>query len=30
MQISGSSAIVVGGTGGFGQATVRRLTEAGA
>jgi NAD(P)-dependent dehydrogenase (short-subunit alcohol dehydrogenase family) len=30
MQISGSSAIVVGGTGGLGEATVRRLTAAGA
>ena len=30
MQISGSSAIVVGGTGGFGEATVRRLHGAGA
>jgi NAD(P)-dependent dehydrogenase (short-subunit alcohol dehydrogenase family) len=30
MQISGSSAVVVGGTGGMGQATVRRLHEAGA
>jgi NAD(P)-dependent dehydrogenase (short-subunit alcohol dehydrogenase family) len=30
MQISGSSAVVVGGTGGLGQATVRRLHAAGA
>jgi NAD(P)-dependent dehydrogenase (short-subunit alcohol dehydrogenase family) len=30
MQISGSSAIVIGGTGGFGEATVRRLHGAGA
>lgn len=30
MQISGSSAVVVGGTGGFGEATVRRLHAAGA
>jgi NAD(P)-dependent dehydrogenase (short-subunit alcohol dehydrogenase family) len=30
MQISGSSAIVVGGTGGLGEATVRRLHAAGA
>jgi len=30
MQISGCSAIVVGGTGGLGEATVRRLTAAGA
>ncbi|MGB8505047.1 SDR family NAD(P)-dependent oxidoreductase [Mycobacterium sp.] len=30
MQISGSSAVVVGGTGGFGEATVRRLHGAGA
>ena len=30
MQISGSSAIVVGGTGGFGEATVRCLHGAGA
>ncbi|MGN5236972.1 SDR family oxidoreductase [Rhodococcus sp. SJ-3] len=30
MQISGISAIVVGGTGGLGQATVRRLHEGGA
>ena len=30
MHISGSSAIVVGGTGGFGEATVRRLHGAGA
>ncbi|QHE67573.1 SDR family oxidoreductase [Rhodococcus sp. WAY2] len=30
MQIMGCSAIVVGGTGGLGQATVRRLHEAGA
>ncbi|MBA9005411.1 SDR family NAD(P)-dependent oxidoreductase [Thermomonospora cellulosilytica] len=30
MQISGSSAIVVGGTGGLGEATVRRLRAAGA
>jgi NAD(P)-dependent dehydrogenase (short-subunit alcohol dehydrogenase family) len=30
MQISGSSAVVVGGTGGMGEATVRRLHEAGA
>ncbi|MBO2447640.1 SDR family oxidoreductase [Actinomadura barringtoniae] len=30
MQISGSSAIVVGGAGGLGEATVRRLHEAGA
>lgn len=30
MQISGNSAVVVGGTGGFGEATVRRLHEAGA
>jgi NAD(P)-dependent dehydrogenase (short-subunit alcohol dehydrogenase family) len=30
MQISGSSAIVVGGTGGLGEATVRRLHTAGA
>ncbi len=30
MEISGSSAVVVGGTGGLGQATVRRLHAAGA
>src|ERR1700693_1381039 len=30
MHISGSSAIVVGGTGGLGEATVRRLHGAGA
>jgi len=30
MQISGSSAVVVGGTGGMGEATVRRLHAAGA
>ncbi|PAK25685.1 3-hydroxyacyl-CoA dehydrogenase [Streptomyces sp. alain-838] len=30
MQITGSSAIVVGGTGGLGEATVRRLHAAGA
>lgn len=30
MQISGSSALVVGGTGGLGEATVRRLHAAGA
>ena len=30
MHISGSSAIVVGGAGGFGEATVRRLHAAGA
>lgn len=30
MQISGSSAVVVGGTGGLGEATVRRLHAAGA
>src|SRR5215472_17360446 len=30
MQISGSSAVVVGGTGGLGEATVRRLHSAGA
>jgi NAD(P)-dependent dehydrogenase (short-subunit alcohol dehydrogenase family) len=30
MQISGSSAIVVGGAGGLGEATVRRLHAAGA
>jgi NAD(P)-dependent dehydrogenase (short-subunit alcohol dehydrogenase family) len=30
MQIDGSSAIVVGGVGGLGEATVRRLHEAGA
>ncbi|MEU6644437.1 SDR family NAD(P)-dependent oxidoreductase [Saccharomonospora sp. NPDC046836] len=30
MEISGSSAIVVGGTGGLGEATVRRLHSAGA
>src|ERR1044072_7614564 len=30
MQIAGSSAIVVGGTGGLGEATVRRLHGAGA
>ncbi|MCX8560754.1 SDR family NAD(P)-dependent oxidoreductase [Mycolicibacterium mucogenicum] len=30
MEISGSSAIVVGGTGGLGEATVRRLVTAGA
>jgi NAD(P)-dependent dehydrogenase (short-subunit alcohol dehydrogenase family) len=30
MEISGSSAIVVGGTGGLGEATVRRLHAAGA
>ena len=29
MQISGSSAVVVGGTGGMGEATVRRLHAAG-
>jgi NAD(P)-dependent dehydrogenase (short-subunit alcohol dehydrogenase family) len=30
MEISGSSAVVVGGTGGLGEATVRRLSAAGA
>jgi NAD(P)-dependent dehydrogenase (short-subunit alcohol dehydrogenase family) len=30
MQLEGSSALVVGGAGGFGAATVRRLAEAGA
>jgi len=30
IHVSGSSAIVVGGTGGFGEATVRRLHGAGA
>ena len=30
MQISGCSAVVVGGTGGMGEATVRRLHAAGA
>jgi NAD(P)-dependent dehydrogenase (short-subunit alcohol dehydrogenase family) len=30
MQISGSSAVVVGGAGGLGEATVRRLSAAGA
>jgi len=30
MQIGGSSAIVVGGTGGLGEATVRRPHAAGA
>src|SRR5258708_19429305 len=30
MQIAGSSAIVVGGAGGLGEATVRRLQAAGA
>jgi NAD(P)-dependent dehydrogenase (short-subunit alcohol dehydrogenase family) len=30
MQISGSSAVVVGGAGGLGEATVRRLHAAGA
>jgi NAD(P)-dependent dehydrogenase (short-subunit alcohol dehydrogenase family) len=30
MEISGSSAVVVGGTGGLGEATVRRLRAAGA
>ena len=30
MQIAGSSAIVVGGAGGLGEATVRRLHAAGA
>ncbi len=30
MELSGSSALVVGGAGGFGEATVRRLVEAGA
>src|SRR6202008_4110529 len=30
MQIAGSSAIVVGGAGGLGEATVRRLNAAGA
>ena len=30
MQIAGSSAVVVGGTGGLGEATVRRLVAAGA
>lgn len=30
MELSGSSALVVGGAGGFGQATVRRLAGAGA
>jgi NAD(P)-dependent dehydrogenase (short-subunit alcohol dehydrogenase family) len=30
MQIGGSSAIVVGGAGGLGEATVRRLHAAGA
>src|SRR6202000_108840 len=29
MQLSGSSAVVVGGTGGMGEATVRRLHAAG-
>ena len=30
MELSGSSALVVGGAGGFGEATVRRLVRAGA
>ena len=30
MQIAGSSALVVGGAGGLGEATVRRLVGAGA
>jgi NAD(P)-dependent dehydrogenase (short-subunit alcohol dehydrogenase family) len=30
VELSGSSALVVGGAGGFGEATVRRLVEAGA
>ncbi len=30
VQIGGSSAVVVGGTGGLGEATVRRLVAAGA
>lgn len=30
MELSGSSALVVGGAGGFGEATVRQLVEAGA
>lgn len=30
MELSGSSALVVGGAGGFGSATVRRLAQAGA
>ena len=30
MQISGNSAVVVGGAGGLGEATVRRLHAAGA
>src|ERR1700753_4164358 len=30
VEINGSSALVVGGAGGFGEATVRRLVEAGA
>ena len=30
MELTGSSALVVGGAGGFGEATVRRLIEAGA
>ncbi|MCL2583325.1 MAG: SDR family NAD(P)-dependent oxidoreductase [Streptosporangiales bacterium] len=30
MELAGSSALVVGGAGGFGSATVRRLAEAGA
>lgn len=30
MQLTGSSALVTGGAGGFGEATVRRLVEAGA
>ena len=30
MQIAGSSALVVGGAGGLGEATVRRLHDAGA
>lgn len=30
MELAGSSALVVGGAGGFGSATVRRLVEAGA
>ncbi|MGH3251376.1 MAG: SDR family NAD(P)-dependent oxidoreductase, partial [Trebonia sp.] len=30
MNLDGASALVVGGAGGFGEATVRRLAEAGA
>jgi NAD(P)-dependent dehydrogenase (short-subunit alcohol dehydrogenase family) len=30
VELAGSSALVVGGAGGFGEATVRRLADAGA